>query len=127
MFKNGRVEIIANDQGNGITPSYVAYRGADTERLIADAAKNQASLNPANTVFDVEETGLRSQNQSNAVYPTSIEKIELRDDKKCTMHTFLKIETKYVKSQDSGQILPIDFIEQNQICSFVHTLLEYNV
>eukprot|EP00004_Rigifila_ramosa_P003762 TRINITY_DN13_c0_g1_i7.p1 TRINITY_DN13_c0_g1~~TRINITY_DN13_c0_g1_i7.p1 ORF type:complete len:705 (-),score=212.44 TRINITY_DN13_c0_g1_i7:41-2074(-) len=52
IFQNGRVEIIANDQGNRITPSYVAF--TDTERLIGDAAKNQATLNPTNTVFDVK-------------------------------------------------------------------------
>eukprot|EP00456_Euglypha_rotunda_P010217 TRINITY_DN1251_c0_g1_i28.p1 TRINITY_DN1251_c0_g1~~TRINITY_DN1251_c0_g1_i28.p1 ORF type:complete len:113 (-),score=25.61 TRINITY_DN1251_c0_g1_i28:27-365(-) len=44
VFKDGRVQIIANDQGNRITPSYVAF--SDTERLVGDAAKNQASLNP---------------------------------------------------------------------------------
>jgi len=52
VFKDGRVQIIANDQGNRITPSYVAF--TDTERLIGDAAKNQASLNPSNTIFDVK-------------------------------------------------------------------------
>lgn len=52
VFKNGRVEIIANDLGNRITPSYVAF--SDTERLIGEAAKNQAALNPENTVFDVK-------------------------------------------------------------------------
>jgi heat shock protein 5 len=52
VYKDGRVEIIANDQGNRITPSYVAF--TDEERLIGDAAKNQASLNPENTVFDVK-------------------------------------------------------------------------
>ncbi|KAA0145594.1 hypothetical protein FNF29_08466 [Cafeteria roenbergensis] len=50
VYKNGRVEIIPNDQGNRITPSYVAW--ADGERLVGDAAKNQATLNPSNTVFD---------------------------------------------------------------------------
>jgi len=52
VFKDGRVHIIANDQGNRITPSYVAF--TDTERLVGDAAKNQASLNPENTIFDVK-------------------------------------------------------------------------
>lgn len=52
VYKDGRVQIIANDQGNRITPSYVAF--TDTERLIGDAAKNQAALNPENTVFDVK-------------------------------------------------------------------------
>jgi heat shock protein 5 len=53
VFKNGRVEIIANDQGNRITPSYVAFM-ASGERLVGDAAKNQATINPENTVFDVK-------------------------------------------------------------------------
>lgn len=53
MYKNGRVEIIANDQGNRITPSYVAFT-AEGERLIGDAAKNQLTTNPENTVFDAK-------------------------------------------------------------------------
>jgi heat shock protein 5 len=53
VFKNGRVEIIANDQGNRITPSYVAFLESG-ERLVGDAAKNQATINPENTVFDVK-------------------------------------------------------------------------
>jgi len=52
VFQHGKVEIIANDQGNRTTPSYVAF--SDTERLIGDAAKNQAAMNPANTVFDAK-------------------------------------------------------------------------
>lgn len=47
-----RVEIIANDQGNRTTPSYVAF--TETERLIGDAAKNQSAINPCNTVFDAK-------------------------------------------------------------------------
>ena len=52
VWQNGRCEIIANDQGNRTTPSYVAF--TDTERLIGDAAKNQAALNPENTVYDAK-------------------------------------------------------------------------
>jgi L1 cell adhesion molecule like protein len=52
IWQNGRVEIIANDQGNRVTPSTVAF--TDTERLIGDAAKNQAASNPKNTVYDAK-------------------------------------------------------------------------
>ena len=52
VWQNERVEIIANDQGNRTTPSYVSF--TDTERLIGDAAKNQASMNPTNTIFDAK-------------------------------------------------------------------------
>ncbi|XP_061916198.1 heat shock cognate 71 kDa protein-like [Entelurus aequoreus] len=52
VFQHGKVEIIANDQGNRTTPSYVAF--TDTERLIGDPAKNQVAMNPTNTVFDAK-------------------------------------------------------------------------
>ena len=52
VYVNGNVEVIANDQGNRTTPSYVAF--TDTERLIGDAAKNQISMNPTNTVYDAK-------------------------------------------------------------------------
>lgn len=52
VFQHGKVEIIANDQGNRTTPSYVAF--TDTERLIGDAAKNQVAMNTSNTVFDAK-------------------------------------------------------------------------
>lgn len=52
VFQHGKVEIIANDQGNRTTPSYVAF--TDTERLIGDAAKNQVAMNPVNTIFDAK-------------------------------------------------------------------------
>jgi heat shock protein 1/8 len=52
VWQNERVEIIANDQGNRTTPSYVAF--TESERLIGDAAKNQVSMNPENTVFDAK-------------------------------------------------------------------------
>jgi len=52
VFQHGKVEIIANDQGNRTTPSYVAF--TETERLIGDAAKNQVAMNPTNTIFDAK-------------------------------------------------------------------------
>ncbi|XP_033183607.1 heat shock 70 kDa protein cognate 4-like isoform X1 [Bombus vancouverensis nearcticus] len=52
VFLNGKVEIVANDQGNRTTPSYVAF--TEAERLIGDAAKNQVAMNPTNTIFDAK-------------------------------------------------------------------------
>ncbi|XP_059141202.1 heat shock protein 70 B2-like [Physella acuta] len=52
VFQHGKVEIIANDQGNRTTPSYVAF--TDTERLVGDAAKNQVAMNPTNTIYDAK-------------------------------------------------------------------------
>merc|ERR1712008_143572 len=52
VFEHGKVEVIANDQGNRTTPSYVAF--TDTERLIGDATKNQVAMNPTNTIFDAK-------------------------------------------------------------------------
>lgn len=52
VFQHGKVEIIANDQGNRTTPSYVAF--TDSERLIGEAAKNQVAMNPKNSVFDAK-------------------------------------------------------------------------
>jgi L1 cell adhesion molecule like protein len=52
IYRDDRIEIIANDQGNRTTPSFVAF--TDTERLIGDAAKNQVAMNPTNTVFDAK-------------------------------------------------------------------------
>lgn len=52
VMQNGKVEILANDQGNRITPSYVAFN--DEERLVGDAAKNQFASNPKRTVYDIK-------------------------------------------------------------------------
>ena len=52
VYQHGKVETIANDQGNRTTPSYVAF--TDSERLVGDAAKNQVAMNPKNTVFDAK-------------------------------------------------------------------------
>ena len=52
IWQNGKIEIIANSQGNRTTPSYVAF--TDTERLVGEAAKNQSSMNPLNTIHDAK-------------------------------------------------------------------------
>uniref|UniRef100_A0A8C7IVZ8 Uncharacterized protein n=1 Tax=Oncorhynchus kisutch TaxID=8019 RepID=A0A8C7IVZ8_ONCKI len=52
MFQHGKMKIFANNQGNRTTPSYVAF--TETERLIGDAAKNQVTMNPNNTVIDAK-------------------------------------------------------------------------
>jgi len=95
VFQHGKVEIIANDQGNRTTPSYVAF--TDTERLIGDAAKNQVAMNPANTVFDAKRLIGRKYNDStvqqdkkhwpfNVIDSESKPKIEV--DYKCESKTF---------------------------------------
>lgn len=63
VLENGNVEIIPNDQGNRITPSYVAFADSTAERLVGDAAKNQAASNPLNTVFDVKRLIGRRYNE----------------------------------------------------------------
>lgn len=52
VMQKGKVEILVNDQGNRITPSYVAF--TEEERLVGDSAKNQAASNPWNTIYDIK-------------------------------------------------------------------------
>ncbi|CAN1250989.1 Luminal-binding protein [Linum perenne] len=54
VARDNKIEIIANDQGNRITPSFVAFAAANSERLIGEAARNQASTNPTRTIFDAK-------------------------------------------------------------------------
>ena len=62
IWQNDRVEIISNDQGNRTTPSYVGF--SENERLIGDSAKNQASMNPKNTLYDAKRLIGRKFNDS---------------------------------------------------------------
>lgn len=84
IVENGKVEIIPNDQGNRITPSYVSF---SDERLVGDAAKNQAAINPLNTVFDVKRLIGRRYNE-----PTV-----QRDKKLLPFHIMAKDEKPHVK------------------------------
>lgn len=65
VWRNGRGEIIPNAQGNRITPSYVAFN--ETERLIGDAAKNQSSMNPTNTIYDAKRLIGRQYNDPTVI------------------------------------------------------------
>uniref|UniRef100_A0A7S0UZ16 Uncharacterized protein n=1 Tax=Polytomella parva TaxID=51329 RepID=A0A7S0UZ16_9CHLO len=91
VFKNGRVEIIANDQGNRITPSYVAF--TDSERLIGDAAKNQATVNPKRTIYDVKR-----------LIGRKFEDKEVQRDKKLVSYDIVNKNSKpYVSVEVSGE------------------------
>merc|ERR1712123_346741 len=95
VWQHGKVEIIANDQGNRTTPSYVAF--TDTERLIGDAAKNQVALNPNNTIFDAKRLIGRKFTESTVQsdmkhWPFKVvqvgDKPQLQVDFKCEEKTF---------------------------------------
>merc|ERR1712072_10934 len=95
VFQHGKVEIIANDQGNRTTPSYVAF--TDTERLIGDAAKNQVAMNPTNTVFDAKRLVGRKYNDSTVqldkkLWPFTVanddSKPKIEVDYKCEKRSF---------------------------------------
>ena len=79
VWQNDRVEIIANDQGNRTTPSYVAFN--ETERLIGDSAKNQVSMNPTNTVFDAKRLIGRSIKDENVQRDMKHWPFKIVDDK----------------------------------------------
>ena len=96
VFRNGRVEIIANSQGNRITPSYVAFT-PENERLIGDAAKNQLTSNPKNTIFDVKRLIGRAYDDPSVqkdikVFPFSV----VEKNKKPYIQVKVKKETKAI-------------------------------
>lgn len=106
VWMNDRVEIIANDQGNRTTPSYVAF--TDEERLIGDAAKNQAAANPTNTVFDAKRLiGRRFRDTSvqNDLKHFSYKVVEGKGEK-CEIEVDYKGETKrYQPEEISAAVL----------------------
>jgi len=90
VFQHGKVEIIANDQGNRTTPSYVAF--TDTERLIGDAAKNQVALNPSNTIFDAKRLIGRKFNDDTVQKDAKLWPFEVIND---NSKPKVKVEYKY--------------------------------
>jgi len=87
------VQIIANDQGNRITPSYVSFNPDNGDRLVGDAAKNQASLNPKNTVFDVKRLIGRTYNSK-----------EVQHDKKMMPFDIVNKDNKpYIQVEIKGE------------------------
>jgi len=93
VYQNGKVDIIANDQGNRITPSYVAF--TETERLVGEAAKNQASSNPTNTVFDAKRLIGRKYSDKTVVADRKLWPFEIKNkDNKPYVQVVYKGETK---------------------------------
>lgn len=99
VFTKGRVEIIANDQGNRITPSWVAW--TDEERLVGEGAKNQGSINPSNTVFDVKRLIGRAFNDESVKKDSSLMPYKLvNKDGKPYIEVLVKGEKKVVSPEE---------------------------
>ena len=106
VMRNNNVEIIANDQGNRTTPSYVAF--TESERLIGDAAKNQVAMNPTNTVFDAKR--LIGRKFGDAAVQTDMKhwpfKVCCRDGDKPCIEVQYKGETKqFLPEEISSMVL----------------------
>jgi len=104
VFQHGKVEIIANDQGNRTTPSYVAF--TDTERLIGDAAKNQVALNPSNTIFDAKRLIGRKYNDETVqkdkkLWPFQV----INDNSKPKMEVEYKYEKKVFSPEEISSMV----------------------
>ncbi len=106
VWQNDRVEIIANDQGNRTTPSYVAFN--DQERLIGDSAKNQAAINPYNTVFDAKRLiGRRFSDRSvqSDMKHFSFKVIEKTGDKPYIQVTYKNEDKQFSPEEISAMVL----------------------
>lgn len=111
VWQNERVEIIANDQGNRTTPSYVAF--TDTERLIGDAAKNQVAMNPTNTIFDAKR--LIGRKFSDAVVQADMKhwpfKVITRGDDKPLIEVQFRGETKQFNPEEVSSMVLVKMKE----------------
>lgn len=106
IFKNGQVEVIPNELGNRITPSVVAF--TDEERLIGEAAKNQATVNPTRTIYDVKRLIGRKYSDKTVQYDKKYMPYEIvdRDTKPYIEVPNVRGETKfYAPEEISAMIL----------------------
>ena len=105
VMRNNNVEIIANDQGNRTTPSYVAFN--DSERLVGESAKNQAAMNPKNTIFDAKRLiGRRFDDVSvQADMKTWPFTVSSNDDKPEIVVEHMNKEKKFTAEEISSMIL----------------------
>jgi heat shock protein 1/8 len=111
VFQHGKVEILANDQGNRTTPSYVAF--TDTERLIGDAAKQQSATNPTNTVHDAKR--LIGRKFTDDVVKNDIKHYSFKvigdTDQSCLIETEYKGETKRFHPEEISSMVLIKMKE----------------
>jgi len=99
VYQNSKVEIIANDQGNRITPSYVAF--TETERLVGDAAKHQAAVNPKNTVYDAKRLIGRKFNDRTVIADRKLWPFEIvNKDKKPHVKVQYKGEARFFAPEE---------------------------
>lgn len=104
IFRNGKVEIIANDQGNRTTPSYVAF--TESERLIGESAKNQAAMNPSNTVFDAKRLIGRNFNEHTVQEDMKLWPFKVVDENgKPTIKVEYKGETKNFRPEEISSMV----------------------
>jgi len=105
VMKNDKVEIIANDQGNRTMPSYVAFN--DTERLIGEAAKNQASVNSENTIFDAKRLIGKKYGDSQVQNDMKLWPFTLKsgDGNKCLIEATFKDEKKTFQPEEISSMI----------------------
>ncbi|XP_073127728.1 heat shock cognate 70 kDa protein-like [Henckelia pumila] len=106
VWQLDRVEIIPNDQGNRITPSYVAFN--ETERLIGDAAKNIVAMNPTNTIFDAKRLIGRKFSDALVQSDTKLWPFEVvgdENDKPMIVVTYKGEEKQFVAEEISSMVL----------------------